>query len=164
MAERSVEERPVSFKVLKTFNYDGLIIEIIVKGSEIFHGYCKTINDDVSAVESTMNHHQSYQPAFEETPAVICELCFNDIKSGDEVILESCQDIFCRVCLALAIIDNESDVMRCPSKLEHCDKEILDAEIRNILYADNYEIYMINKLDKKLDSLTMKDENEFQSM
>lgn len=165
MAERSAEDRPVSIKVLKTFNFDGFIIEIIVKGSEIFHDYCKTINVGVSAVGATMNQQQNSQPALKETPAMICELCLNEIASGDEVILRSCQDFFCRVCLTLAIIDNNNDVMRCPSKLNKCYEEILDEEIRNILCTDdNYKNYLTDKLYKKFDSLTMKDESDFHSM
>jgi hypothetical protein len=56
------------------------------------------------------------------------------------------------------MIESKSDEMCCPSILSNCNNEITGEDIKAVIGEDNYYIFMINKLQLKLNSLEMKDE------
>lgn len=158
------------YRVVKTFNFDGLIIEIIEKIDAINReSESEEIEDSNSRNSDIETYHQEKSPSEETDDAFspstfICLICLEIIENDDAVILENCQDIFCTLCIAKAIIQNKNDAMLCPSKFSDCDKEISNDEIKAILGDKNYEIYVINKLQRKLESLMEKDETDYDSL
>lgn len=144
-----------SGKDKKTFNFDGLIVEVV--DSEVETGLENMQNTDEEAANATSN--EPLDPG-----SLICSICEDNIRINYEWILEPCEHCFCRLCLAQAIIDCESDVINCPSKSSNCDKEIGPSEIQEILGEVNFGAYLLNRLETRMHSLIAKDEADFLSM
>lgn len=114
-----------SGSAIRRFDFNGFVIEIISRRDRV------------------ANKPQAGQS--------ICSICLNVI--NDDVVILKCQDSFCRRCIVQAIIDNEEDPMTCPSKYAKCDDEIAMQVIEEILGEENFKLYRINKLERRLDSL-----------
>lgn len=89
----------------------------------------------------------------------ICAICLNLINPHDIIVLRSCQDTFCRRCIVQALIDNEKEPMTCPAKYANCAEEITAEEVEEILGDENFKLFTLNKLDRKLDSLVVQNES-----
>lgn len=163
------------YKVIKTYNFDGLIIEVIVKVDcelEATQTPHNVVEDDESQSETSETDKKESlleeicdQTSAQEPPQnMICSMCLKIIETDDEIVLENCQDIFCRLCIASSIIQNTNDAMICPSKYSNCDKEISNDEIRIVLGDKNYDLYVLHKLHRKLESLVVKDETDYMSL
>lgn len=162
------------YKVIKTYNFDGLIIEEVVKVNcqvEAMEASRNVVEDfDESESETDTNKEFLHEEICDQSSAqeppqnMICSMCLKLIETDDEIILENCQDIFCRLCIASAIIQNTNDAMICPSKYSNCDKEISNDEIRIVLGDKNYELFVLHKLHRKLESLVVKDETDYMSL
>lgn len=148
----------MQLQVAKIFDFNGLIIEVLKKAPEN-----KSVDRKPVIVESSTQNEASRSSGNSEKHFV-CEICRNFIAKDEEVVLKACKNTFCRVCLISAIIGIEGDVIKCPTKFSDCDCEIGNEEIKALIGEDNFEIFIINRLDKKLNSLVVRDEEDYQSM
>jgi hypothetical protein len=140
----------VPWKVKKTLNFDGLEIEIIDKSSP------SQENKPLSSVKSIQKPLVPPKSSLKvEKELQICSICLNFIEPTKEVVLK-CQDVFCMICLVAAIINNENDVVTCPSRMFHCNKAISDSEIEEIIGEENFRVFTINRLQRRLDKLEMR--------
>lgn len=77
-----------------------------------------------------------------------CGICKRAIDIGRGVILKGCLHTFCRRCLTSAIENNDTAVMKCPSKLVQCESEVRDEEIKALLTPEAYDKFTIEMLYK----------------
>lgn len=123
---------------IRTFDFNGFVVEVISRRARVG------------------NQKFSPQKKFPKNKEN-CAICLNVIK--DAVVLP-CQDAFCRRCIAQALIDNDEETMTCPSKHTKCDNEIATTDIEGILGEENFKLYRINKLERRLDSLLARTESK----
>jgi hypothetical protein len=131
-------------KSSKSYNFNGLIVEVVENKSEKVSQSCKKR-------EQVQNK-------------LICAICLNFIAADNEMILK-CQDTFCRLCLVKAVIGSEDDdVMKCPTRFTKCGTEIDKTDVRIILGEENFHVYSIHKLQSRFDQLFKKDSNDYERM
>lgn len=142
--------------VKKTFNLDGLIIELLQNDdSGCTNNKIRQESSLEISLESENNTAETNCETFEitaEESQLICVLCFELIDNDNVVILTKCQDVFCRPCITNAIIQSNDDVMPCPL-VDQCDNNVPEKEKRRILGDENFELLQINIVEKKLQSL-----------
>lgn len=139
-----------SYQVVKRFNFDGLEIEIIKKDSS-------KMQSEVEKIQTGEN----FEAIKNESPIFVCSKCLNKIQNSKKVLLK-CQDIFCSTCFIAAINDDKDETIKCPSVL-NCDFKISNEEILSIIGEENYEDFMLDRLEKRLDKLNFQmrlDEDE----
>lgn len=160
-----MSEGEVSHNVIKVLNFDGLTIEIIQKISEKSSGDdCAKTQQCVYSNRVEINRLNKLVRLEEKSapPSIICSICLNNIQPGNELIL-ACQDAFCRVCLIATFINDKNNVIYCPSKT-NCHKAISDDEIKSVVGAETFEQILVERLEKKLNSLFKKDVDDYTSM
>lgn len=124
-----------SSEMIRKFNFNGFIIEVISR--KVSSG---------NKTEADKNKK-------------ICAICLNLISKHDVVVLQSCQDTFCRRCIVQAIIDSEEEILKCPSKFTNCDNKVASEEIEEILGDENFKLFRLNRLEQRLDSLVVQTES-----
>lgn len=152
--------------MIKSYDLDGLKIEVAEKKPKNIQKVIKKSNDEParSVQLEKFSYCKSNKRQNVSTNHLVCAICLNFIDADNEVILESCRDIFCCVCITEAIIQNENDIMSCPSKFAACDKEISNHEINEILGADNFKVFLIHKLQSRFNTLVEKDKSDYEGM
>lgn len=111
--------------VIRTFDFNGFVVEVISRRGRV-----------ANQLKNKEN----------------CAICSNVIDPHDVVVLP-CQDAFCRRCIAQAFIDNDEETMTCPSKHTKCDNEIATTEIEGILGEENFKLFRLDRLERRLESL-----------
>ena len=132
-----------SYQVVKRLNFDGLEIEIIKKDS-------LKIQSEVEKFQIG----EKFEAIRNDSQIVLCSLCLNKIQNSK--VLLKCQDIFCSTCFIAAIIDNTDDIITCP--LLNCDYKISNEEILSIIGEENYEEFMLDRLENKLDKMRLEED------
>lgn len=79
---------------------------------------------------------------------VCCSICNKIILTGLGITLKDCLHSFCHPCLTTAMEQNETVVMKCPSKTVFCDGDVRDEEIRSLLTSEAYERFVEQSLRK----------------
>lgn len=131
-----------SGSAIRTFNFNGFVVEVISRRPRVG-------SQEVSA---QLVFHKN-----EEN----CAICLNVI---EDAVMLSCQDAFCRRCIAQALIDNDGETMTCPSKYTKCDNKIATTDIEGILGEENFKLFRINKLERRLESLAARTESKKQAV
>ena len=144
------------YQLLKSFNFDGLEIEIIKKNNSKVQSSKKIQIGENLKVDRAEPIQTANDSSF-----FICCICLNHVANSKKVLLK-CQEIFCSTCFVAAIIKNKDDIITCPS-IHGCDTIISKEEILSIIGEENYEDFMLDKLEKKLDEMNLRmrlEENE----
>lgn len=154
------------FKLIKIYNFDGLIIEVRERRREnVSENRAEPEGCEVINFEETYEKNSSEMTSWESrtnSNDFVCSICLN--VTDDKVILNDCQDIFCRLCIVKEIIGNENDAIFCPSTFAKCDTEITMDEIKNILGTENFDCWMISRLEAKLNLIASKYEAPIDSL
>lgn len=107
------------YKTLKTFNFQGLKIEIVESDERVTN----------------------------------CLVCLKVLHGPNATIIESCKHSFCSKCLLKGIIEFQDDEFTCPNKLQVCQQKMSKEEIQQFMGPENYHLYLISRVDKKVNAL-----------
>lgn len=129
---------------------DYLIVENSVEiGAQAVQSsvYTGTIKKQLPIAKSTPSCNElvvnSAKNVVTNNEEFVCSICEMFIEIGNGIVLKECFHTFCRLCIVDSIEHTAS--MICPFRIENCNIEISDTEVRSLLSPASYN-HVVEKM------------------